>query len=98
MTEDGWIAVEVVYATAGRQTVLVTWIPAGASVADAVGFSGIAAVYPEIEPATTRFGIYGRRVAADVRPAAGDRIEIYRPLALDPQQSRRQRAQRGRMR
>ena len=41
-------------------------------------------------------GIFGRRVAADTRLAHGDRVEIYRPLLLDPKERRRERAGRRR--
>jgi putative ubiquitin-RnfH superfamily antitoxin RatB of RatAB toxin-antitoxin module len=37
-------------------------------------------------------GIYGRVVGRDHIPADGDRIELYRPLSLDPRAARRARA------
>jgi len=37
-------------------------------------------------------GIFGKRVDLDHRLAEGDRVEIYRPLAMDPKEARRQRA------
>ncbi len=37
-------------------------------------------------------GVYGERVDRDRLLRAGDRIELYRPLLLDPKQARRQRA------
>jgi putative ubiquitin-RnfH superfamily antitoxin RatB of RatAB toxin-antitoxin module len=33
-------------------------------------------------------------VSADTRLADGDRVEVYRPLQIDPKQARRQRARR----
>jgi len=39
-------------------------------------------------------GIFGKRVAMDTRLADGDRVEIYRPLKLDPKEARRRRARR----
>lgn len=42
-----------------------------------------------IDPA--RLGIFGRKVAPDQLLHDGDRIEIYRPLALDPKEARRRR-------
>lgn len=44
------------------------------------------------EHATT--GIYGRIRARDFVFAPGDRIELYRPLQLDPRVRRRERARR----
>jgi putative ubiquitin-RnfH superfamily antitoxin RatB of RatAB toxin-antitoxin module len=37
-------------------------------------------------------GVWGRLKARSAIPADGDRIELYRALALDPRQRRRQRA------
>jgi putative ubiquitin-RnfH superfamily antitoxin RatB of RatAB toxin-antitoxin module len=37
-------------------------------------------------------GIYGKRVAEDTVLASGDRVEVYRPLLLDPKERRRERA------
>jgi putative ubiquitin-RnfH superfamily antitoxin RatB of RatAB toxin-antitoxin module len=39
-------------------------------------------------------GIYGRIRARSFVFAAGDRIELYRPLQLDPRARRRERARR----
>jgi len=39
-------------------------------------------------------GIFGKRVSLETRLADGDRVEIYRPLAMDPKESRRRRARR----
>lgn len=41
-------------------------------------------------------GIFGRRVPLDYRLTDGDRIEILRPLAIDPKEARRRRARRAR--
>lgn len=38
-------------------------------------------------------GVWGDVVTADAALRDGDRIEVYRPLSLDPKQGRRQRAQ-----
>lgn len=40
-------------------------------------------------------GIYGRERAREFIPADGDRIELYRPLLIDPRASRRARAARA---
>lgn len=64
-------------------------LPAGATVRDALAASGFEG---------QAFGIFGQRVALDHRLADGDRIEIYRPLAVDPKEARRQRALRNKRR
>ena len=37
-------------------------------------------------------GIYGKAVAADTVLEAHDRVELYRPLLIDPKENRRRRA------
>ena len=85
--------IEVVYALPDGHDIVELNLAAGATAADAVKASGIAARHPEIDP--SRLGIFGRRVAGDTRLAEGDRVEIYRPLALDPKEARRERARRS---
>lgn len=81
--------VEVVLALASEQKVLVLQMPAGASAGDAVAASGFAA-------GIFRLGIGGREVPATELLREGDRVEILRPLALDPKDARRRRANRRR--
>lgn len=85
--------VEVVYAFAEGHDATVVELPAGATVADALAASGVAGRHPGLD--LSQLGIFGRRVRGDGRVADGDRVEIYRPLALDPKESRRQRARRA---
>ena len=63
-------------------------LPPGSTVADAIKASGIA------HSAGQKFGIYGKVVTAETPLADGDRVELYRPLALDPKEARRRRARR----
>lgn len=90
--ESGSIRVEVAYALPERQHLITLAIPAGTTVRDAIERSGLAAACPEIDPATCAVGVFGRVVEDDYAPAAGDRIEIYRPLRMDPKEARRARA------
>jgi hypothetical protein len=46
-----------------------------------------------IDPA--HLGIFSRKVAPDHVLGEGDRVEIYRPLILDPKEARRRRAHEG---
>lgn len=82
----------VVYALPDRAIEIEVRLNEGATVADAIERSGIAARVPEASRAAV--GIFGRRVRRDALLAAGDRVEIYRPLRADPKDTRRHRAQR----
>jgi putative ubiquitin-RnfH superfamily antitoxin RatB of RatAB toxin-antitoxin module len=64
-------------------------VAAGSTVADAIAASGILAQLPGFVPAG--IGIFGRRVESDTRLRDGDRVELYRPLRIDPKQARRNR-------
>lgn len=86
------ITVEVVCATPERQLLRRVNVPAGSSVMQAVEQSGILREMPEVAFDPSRLGIFSRRVAADETLQDGDRVEIYRPLTLDPKDARRRRA------
>lgn len=86
--------IEVVYARAERQFLIELQLPAGATVADAVRASGLAERFPEIDPGRGPFGIFSQRCEPDRLLREGDRVELYRPLAVDPRQARRRRARR----
>ncbi|MES2625824.1 MAG: RnfH family protein [Pseudomonadota bacterium] len=95
------IKVEVAYATPERQLIVGLNVAAGCSAYDAVIQSGIVAQFPEIDPEHADMGIFSHNLDGkslplpkDYQLKAGDRIEIYRPLLLDPKQARLLRAER----
>jgi putative ubiquitin-RnfH superfamily antitoxin RatB of RatAB toxin-antitoxin module len=88
------LAVEVAYASPQRQTRLTVEIAEGATVAEAIQFSGITRHFPEIDLSQNPVGIFGRRCGLDDVLRPGDRVEIYRPLQVDPKEARRARAAR----
>ena len=92
--EKKHLLVEVTYALRDEQTLLALEVEEGATVRQAIERSGILRRYPEIELARGRVGIFGRQVEFDALLEDGDRVEIYRPLAADPKQVRRERAAR----
>ncbi len=86
------LQVEVVFADADGLFRKSLQIEPGATVADAVRVSGIAADLgvSGIDPA--RIGVFGRVVSSTTPLRDGDRVEIYRPLEIDPKEARRRRA------
>ena len=54
--------------------------------------SGILKEFPEINLQQQRVGIFSEFVELDAMLHDGDRIEIYRPLFIDPKQRRKLRA------
>lgn len=84
--------VQVVYATPTQQHIITLTVATGCTAQHAVSLSGITASFPDIDLPGCRLGIFGRLVNPDQPLTPGDRVEIYRPLLIDPKESRRQRA------
>ncbi len=86
----------VAYATRERQYLWTVELPQDASVEEALAAARARA--PEVDAAweTAKVGIFGEPCSRAHIPRDGDRIEIYRPLAEDPRQARRERARRAR--
>ena len=88
------LCVEVVYCPQPGTTDRVTvTLPAGATVADALRVSGLLARHA-LASEGLRLGVWCRVSNADTRLRDRDRVEIYRPLQVDPKEARRQRYQR----
>lgn len=90
--EGATVRVEVVYCPRPGEvdsTELV--LPAGATVGDAVARSGLAARHAAISLDQMLVGIWGRRCGREQALREGDRVELYRPLTVDPKEARRLR-------
>ena len=81
--------IEVVQAFAGSFKAVVLELPARATVREAISASGLSG---------SACGIFGKRVTLDTLLSDGDRVEIYRPLAVDPKEARRRRALKAKKR
>jgi putative ubiquitin-RnfH superfamily antitoxin RatB of RatAB toxin-antitoxin module len=88
------INVEVVYALRKRQRRIELKIAAGSSVEDAIRQSGILEEFPQIDVSSVKVGIYSRLVCMKTPLQAGDRLEIYRPLTVNPRTGRQLRIRR----
>ena len=88
--------IEVVYALPAVVDSVSVDVPTGASLRDAVLASGLLERHAEISLEKQAYGIFGKRAALEARLAPGDRVEIYRPLAMDPKEARRRRAAKKR--
>jgi uncharacterized protein len=90
------LAVEVAYALPQRAVVKIFRLTAPATVAEALALARSDPEYAGIDWERAAVGIFGARVDRQRRLQNGDRIEIYRALALDPKTARRARAERAR--
>lgn len=90
------LRVEAAYATSQSQVVRTLEVTAGATVEEVIRRSGLLAEFPEIDLRKNSVGIFGSLVDLNTPVADGDRVEIYRPLQMDPKEARRRRATRRR--
>ncbi|MBK2124295.1 RnfH family protein [Fangia hongkongensis] len=88
--------VELVYGTAAHQRIYSLSFTSSVSVEEVIRQSGVLDDFPEIDLTCQKVGIYAEIVSLDHQVKAGDRVEIYRPLSIDPKEARRLRAERKR--
>ena len=86
------ITVEVAHAGTERVWRRRVDLPAGSTAQQAVDASGLMQELPKSVLDPLQLGIYSRRIDANEVLRDGDRVEIYRPLQLDPMAARRRRA------
>ncbi|KAA3634777.1 MAG: RnfH family protein [Proteobacteria bacterium] len=94
MVSDRSISVEVAYAGPTRLFLRRVTLPAGSTVADAIERSGFGDAHPEIAVSDRNVGVFSRKVGLGHTLSDDDRVEIYRPLLLTPNEARKLRAQR----
>lgn len=99
------INISVAYALPDRQIVVPLQVPAGTHALRAVELSGIQSQLPEVDVLAMPMGVFSVLLDGRASPAPadylveeGDRIELYRPLTIDPKQARLKRAARSRKR
>lgn len=97
--EQMLISVEVAYATPERQRIVTLEVPRGTSAYEAVRLSKIADEFAAIHIDSDPMGIFSKVLDGktmpgprDYRLSPRDRVEIYRPLTIDPKQARLNRA------
>jgi putative ubiquitin-RnfH superfamily antitoxin RatB of RatAB toxin-antitoxin module len=88
------LAVTVVYAAPDVEAIVETTVAAGSVVADAVAASGVLDRC-KLDPRHLGYAIFGQRASASTPLVDGDRVELTRPLAIDPKEARRRRAARA---
>ena len=90
----GPIVVEVVHCPApGRVDACRLELPVGSTAGDALRASGLA-VRHGLDEAAADLGVWGRACARDTPLREHDRVELYRPLTVDPKEARRLRYKR----
>ena len=85
------IEIEVAYALPKSQILECLKVPFGTTVAQAVQLSGICKKISEIQPDNKNLGVFGKLVKPETVLRNHDRVEIYRPITVDPKEKRRKR-------
>ncbi|MFM0430392.1 RnfH family protein [Paraburkholderia aspalathi] len=90
------LSIEVCYALANEQALITVDLPEGATLQLAIEASGILQRYPQIDLGMQKVGVFGKLKPLDTVLADHDRVEIYRPLLVDPKLSRQRRVEKTR--
>jgi putative ubiquitin-RnfH superfamily antitoxin RatB of RatAB toxin-antitoxin module len=92
MADDAPLRVTVAYSPGAREVFeREVGLPSGSTVAQAVHASGVLTTYPGLDVTQSAVGIWGRAAAPGQALRDLDRVEIYRPLLVDPKVARRER-------
>ncbi len=89
--DPAWLRVTVVYCAPACEDSSELTMPSGSTVHDAIAASELLTRRPELRDSIDA-GVWGQRCALDRPLADGDRVELYRPLTIDPKEGRRLRA------
>lgn len=92
------ITVQVAYATPTAYAIISVSLPRGSAVFDAIHSSQLLNQFPEINLRVYRVGIFSKHVQLQDPLSEGDRVEIYRPLLVDPKEIRRRKAKKRKLR
>ena len=89
------LRIEVVFAGTAKQRLLSLTVAEGTTVAEAIEQSGLQQQFPGTDLAHLDAGVWGQPVERTRVLRDGDRVEIYRPLQMDPREARRKLAEHG---
>lgn len=87
------LEIEIVYGLPDKQVLKKLNVQNGCTVREAVCQSGLDEIFSELDLRTVPLGIFGKSVKYETLLRDKDRIEIYRPLLIDPKEARRKRVQ-----
>lgn len=88
------ISITVCYATPDKQVEIPLNVEESCTVESAIQRSKVMEQFPEITLTDSAVGIFSERVTLGSHLHDGDRVEIYRPLMMDPKDARRLRVEK----
>jgi putative ubiquitin-RnfH superfamily antitoxin RatB of RatAB toxin-antitoxin module len=91
---DTCLRVEIVYALANHAHIIPLRVPVDYTIRQAIQQSEILKTCSEIDLSENKVGVFNKIKQLDDLVKEGDRIEIYRPLLVEPKEARRRRAEK----
>ncbi|WP_416188899.1 RnfH family protein [Neisseria sp. CCUG17229] len=85
--------IEIVYGLPEKQVLKTMQVAEGTTIRQAALQSGLEKEFPALDLHSAKLGIFGKIAKDDTVLRDKDRIEVYRPLLIDPKEARRQRVQ-----
>ncbi len=95
MVDEESIPIAVGYGISDPDCLIEFRVPVSTTLRDAIILSGILDRFPGIDLATAKTGIFGQLAPLEKVLKSHDRVEIYRPLLVNPREARRQRARKN---
>ena len=90
------IPIEVAYALPEKQRILKLDVAPGTTAFEAVMQSGIDTLFDDLTLGPdVKLGVWGKSTTHDRKVQSGERVEIYRPLQVDPKAVRKARAEKA---
>lgn len=86
------LQLEVAYASPKEERVISLEVLPGTTLEEAIYQSGMLHFFPEIDLSVQAIGVFSKLKNLSDLVENNDRIEIYRPLMLDPKEARRRKA------
>jgi putative ubiquitin-RnfH superfamily antitoxin RatB of RatAB toxin-antitoxin module len=92
VSDDQTVVVEVAFALPDKQAIVEVQVSPGTTALEAAQQSGIVDRFEGLTLEDAKLGVFGKAVANTYVMSAGERVEIYRPLLIDPKEVRKARA------
>ena len=91
--------VEVAFALPFKQRIVALEVPQGTTASEAVLKADLPGLFPEVAPEVfghATLGVFGKALKTPSQHVLcdGERVEVYRPLKIDPKAARLARAQK----
>ncbi len=83
-TETELLPISVTYADPDNPLWLKVQVKKGSTVEDAIRTTDLLTRYPDLDLTSMKVGIFGKTTQLDQELNKGDRVELYRPITVDP--------------